>query len=183
MESLGASFSGLKQRNRLKESPLFCRRAMLPGPSTKSTTTDSEGRFAFRNLTVGSYNITAQREGYTARIPFGLRAFATPATAQVLLTETESVADLRMSLIPGGTFTGRVIDADGRPAANVNVRVLQNRYGQIVTISRTVITNDRGENIVCGVCLRATITFTRNPAPERMTYLRCCRRIFLQLPR
>jgi len=131
--------------------PVTLQKSDAPGRPTQSTTTDSEGRFAFRNLTVGSYNITAEREGYTARIPFGLRAFATPATAQVLLTETESVADLRMSLIPGGAFTGRVIDADGRPAANVNVRALQNRYGKIVTISRNAITNDRGEYRVWGL--------------------------------
>ena len=73
-------------------------------PRFATATTDSSGRYTMPELEAGTYNTWAVRPGYTV-----------VALDSFLCDGTTTVPDL--SLIRGGTITGRVIDADtGQPA-------------------------------------------------------------------
>jgi len=83
-------------------------------------TTGSDGVVVFEKLTPGSYSIRVEREGY----------FATTAIATTLAGQP--VTEVSTVLSPGGSISGRVLDAYGvaMPTARVTVGTLGYREGR-----------------------------------------------------
>src|SRR5690554_1476937 len=81
--------------------------------------TDTDGSFRFDDLTVGTYQISAQAEGFVAGGPPGSK------TVEVKLSAAEnasSIRDIRLLLQRVGTIRGRVV-ASGRPVADATVGI------------------------------------------------------------
>jgi protocatechuate 3,4-dioxygenase beta subunit len=122
-------------------------RSLDPGqPPVYTGTSDSNGRFAFRNVTPGRYQITAMRGGYV-RGDYGIRG---PGGSGITFTLAagERLTDLRIGMRGTGTIAGRVTDLQGEPIGNVHVKALRYSYqdGQITLVTvKSVFTNDLGE--------------------------------------
>ena len=82
--------------------------------------TDEQGRFVITNLDPGKYRITAERQGFL-RQSWGARKFS-GGSAPVVVAEGQSVKAIDFRLMPQGVITGKVLDEDGEPMANVQVR-------------------------------------------------------------
>ncbi|HEY6330380.1 MAG TPA: hypothetical protein VI756_13675 [Blastocatellia bacterium] len=113
--------------------------------TTGRATTDSEGHYAFNNLSAGSYIIN----------PFA-PVLARPQAAMAAQSKTvsveagESVEGIDFSRSRGGIITGRVTRADGRPAVEISVRVsavdesAKPGYMTMGTFTFPTETDDRG---------------------------------------
>ena len=107
--------------------------------------TDGSGKFTIRNVPAGIVTLRAQRDGYFGAILNG--SYPPVATLQVGVVANET-AGVRISMLPGGTISGRVFDALGRPFADAPVLVLRRAYQNGVSTLQTVdtkTTDDRGE--------------------------------------
>src|SRR5262249_51407177 len=115
-------------------------------PRVYSHTTGADGRFAFRTIAAGRYQLTAMRGGYV-RGDFARRG---PGASGVTLALTagQRMADVRLAMIPTGTVAGRVTDVHGEGVGNVHVKALRfsNEDGRRSLVSvKSVFTNDLGE--------------------------------------
>jgi hypothetical protein len=121
----------------------------------RNATTDGEGRFVFAGLTSGNLRLTASRDGYFAPAEnvvcpqTGSTVLRSPtsslqraATACVSLAPRQRVDNVILTLIPGGTIRGRIVDPEGRPAVSATV---QSVPLEGPGIAQTIQTDDRGE--------------------------------------
>jgi len=84
-----------------------------PGPTQKKfgALTTVEGKFSIAGLDPGRYSIGLDKIG-----------FVTPPNMEtVVLQAGEKKADLKLKLVPTGSITGRVVNADGEPVENALV--------------------------------------------------------------
>jgi uncharacterized protein (DUF2141 family) len=82
--------------------------------------TDEQGRFVIPNLDPGRYRITAERQGFL-RQAWGARKYSGGNTP-VMVGDGQAVKAIDFRLMPQGVITGKVLDEDGEPMANVQVR-------------------------------------------------------------
>jgi hypothetical protein len=125
-----------------------------PSPVTLNATTDDSGHAIFSNLAEGSYSIRAQREGFLASVTDGFASAQAVATAAVgpaaanrdsrvnsLLVNSaarggvdaasfvpQPVQHVTIEMTPGAVISGRLQDANHRPAAGIGVIPFQVRY-------------------------------------------------------
>ena len=110
-----------------------------------TVTTDGNGRFTFTGVDPGQYEISAERDGfirsqYGQRTPTG-NGVVVPVTANQRLT-----IDLKM--LQASVVSGRIINADGEPAAQATVQVYTYQYSngqRTLAEGKSVQTNDLGE--------------------------------------
>lgn len=119
----------------------------IPG---RTTTTDDQGRFQFRDVPAGRFTLQAVRPGYL-NASYGSRRPGRPGTA-IPVTEGAKVTDLTLRLIKGGVITGTALDGNGQPAAGISISVLRFSYSQLTgeqalsteTSASSTTTDDRG---------------------------------------
>ena len=111
-----------------------------------STVSDRYGRFVFKDLDVGSYHVTAARNGYT-KLEYGRRATTGTGTV-VTLTKGQALKDIIFRLTPTGNVNGNVRDVSGEPLSGFQVLLLHPAYSptggksfQAIGLART---DDRG---------------------------------------
>jgi hypothetical protein len=100
-----------------------------------TTTTESDGRFLFRNVRPGRYRLVASRSGYVRRPLSVTVAEGQPQDVQIVLT-------------PTGAVSGRIYGSSGEPLGNVDVAALKPSYQdgrRVLTPVQSVRTDDRGE--------------------------------------
>ena len=97
-------------------------------PTNAARETDDQGRFSFTNLPPGKYQLSATRQGFLNG-SYGARKFSGNGTP-ILLGQDQQMRDLNIKLSPQSVIVGKVIDEDGEPMANVQVRVLRYAYRQ-----------------------------------------------------
>jgi 5-hydroxyisourate hydrolase-like protein (transthyretin family) len=95
-------------------------------PNMFAKESDDQGRFAFTGLSAGRYQITAERSGYL-RQNYGARKYSTGGTPLVLGAD-QNVRDILFKLSPQSVITGKVLDEDGEPVANIQVRASKYVY-------------------------------------------------------
>ncbi len=120
-------------------------RAGGPPPQLPRILTDSDGRFAFRNLTRGTYFLTATKAGY-AQGAYG-RSRPDGAPRSLLLDDNERMNDVAIRIFKYAAITGRITDETGEPIVGAQVRAYrrglvsgQRRFGE----SGSANTDDRG---------------------------------------
>ena len=95
----------------------------LPGASPIRALADSEGRFAFRDLPRGRFNLAATKPGYVDGA-YGRMRPAGP-TLSLELAENERVSGVTIPLWKYAAIAGMVVDEQGEPMVNTAVRVLK----------------------------------------------------------
>jgi hypothetical protein len=108
--------------------------------------TDSQGRFAVRDLDAGTYRLSVGANGY-AKQEYGQRSAGGQGTP-VNLNSGQS-ATVSISLTPTGNISGRIRDNSGQPVVGLQVQALKSNYngnGQRTFQSAgSSLTDDRGE--------------------------------------
>src|SRR5262245_29819822 len=122
-------------------------RSLDVGPARIYTsTTARDGRFGFRLVPPGRYQLTAMRGGYV-RGDYGLRGPGASGIT-VTLTAGQRMADVKLAMRATGTSAGRGTDLQGEGVGNVHVKALRYSYqdGRVSLIDvKSVFTNDLGE--------------------------------------
>jgi hypothetical protein len=122
------------------------------GPGHGDATTDSTGRFEFKNLDAGEYRLSAQRNGFV-RQEYGQTKPEEPG-AVLTLIPGQKVSDIAIRLFPAGVITGHVFDEDGDPVQGAQVSTLRYAYrnGQReLAHAGDARTNDLGEFRIYGL--------------------------------
>ena len=113
---------------------------------TRTTVTDSAGRFHFDDVAPGNYQAIATRDGFippreSRHGPFGSKPFA--------VAEEQQVKQLVLKLIPLAVVSGHVFDEDGDPIVRAQVQALRYVYrpGDVRQLNPAgfATTNDLGE--------------------------------------
>ena len=99
-------------------------RGVMPVMITRET--DDAGHFAFTAVPPGKYQLSAERTGYL-RQSYGARKYSGGGTP-VLLGDGQTVKDIVFKLSPQAVITGKVLDEDGEPVANMQVRAQKYVY-------------------------------------------------------
>lgn len=102
----------------------------------KTLTTDDDGRFVFDSVPPGRYRLTVSRRGYTRP----------PLTINV--DPRQPVAVVQLPMMPAGTISGHVYDANGQPLGAVEVLAMKASYpegGRTLAPVQSAVTNDLGE--------------------------------------
>jgi hypothetical protein len=108
-----------------------------------TTTTGSDGRFVFGHLPAGRYSLGARKDGYFLRQPLGV-----PDAGQIIVRAGRSTTSASLTMIQGGTISGRILDPMGRPAATATVSAVRQVYQDgrpMLGSVKTSTANDRGE--------------------------------------
>ena len=154
---------------------------------TLKTSTDENGRYTFEGIGVGGYRVIVAHEGYAPAEyrPFGARMLGSqPDAVRVLpegykvsvgvvwlgLTQGQVRTDVDFTLVRGGSISGRVTRADGRPVKSAVVRaVLMLEDGGFTFSERTqAFTSDGGEYVIADLApglYRVSVTWHD---PERV---------------
>ena len=115
------------------------------GGQALSAVSDRDGQFTITNVPSGQQTVRAQLEGYF--MPMANGTYQPSATQQVNVTASQTT-NLRISMVAGGTITGRVLDPAGKPISEATVQVLQQGYENGVLrlqLADLKQTDDRGE--------------------------------------
>jgi protocatechuate 3,4-dioxygenase beta subunit len=81
--------------------------------------TDENGRFSFTGVAAGMYSISAVTPGYVSseEASFG------SDRRKLSLADSEKLENVDMEIKRGGVITGRIIDSQGRPVIEENIRL------------------------------------------------------------
>ena len=110
--------------------------------------TDGDGRFVFRNLASGQYTVRAQKEGHFSAAPGVTGAPVSMVTASAIVSSGSAASEIQLTMVRGGTISGRVRDATGQPAPGLQVVTYQIGYRdghEVLGATSTRTTDDRGE--------------------------------------
>jgi protocatechuate 3,4-dioxygenase beta subunit len=91
--------------------------------------TDFEGRFGFKGLSAGEYDVTVSKPGYTRSISNGVKA-------------GEGAAALEVVLSPGASIAGRLVQPNGQPVTGYSVTARPSSAGS----SSAMILGPRANN-------------------------------------
>jgi hypothetical protein len=95
----------------------------MPNVQPLRVMADAQGRFGFRDLPAGSFNITVLRPGWVAGA-YGRTRPGGPGLPLVL-ADGERVSGVVLPIWRFGSITGTVVDESGDPLVNTPVRVLR----------------------------------------------------------
>jgi hypothetical protein len=99
--------------------------------------TDASGRFVMQSVPGGNYTVQARKEGC-----FGVAASGAPsptATAAITVNSRET-SNAALSMLPGGTISGRVTDSNGRTQSDLTVVTYAVTYSNGFPVLRIVNT-------------------------------------------
>lgn len=116
--------------------------------TSRTTISDEQGRFAFRDLPPGNVTIVAARPPYVA-MAFGAKRPGRPGTA-ISLAPGQRVPNISIALPRGAAIAGLIRHAGGEPAVGVNVVATPLDPISAAHVLQ-VTTDDRGEYRIFGL--------------------------------
>ncbi len=155
---LGMSAEGIADAAMRLEARLLGLPVPASSPASQTTSppqqlgqTNSNGHLTFVNLAPGRYQIRAQREGYFAAPPPGRARDGLPpgsAIAVATVEDGQPAMEVSLSMIRGGTISGRLRDPNGQPLPGMPVSAFQITYSNGRRVLQQVNSkpaDDRGE--------------------------------------
>ncbi len=141
----------------------------------RTTSTDAEGLYEFRELPAGRYTVNATKGAYVG-VAFGQSTPRdTPKPIDLLAGQVLQRVDI--SLPRGGVVSGRIIDEFGEPLSNAQVTAVMPQGGRMLPSGRTATTNDLGEFRLYGLMpgqyyVRASVRSQSGPTqdPDHVGY-------------
>lgn len=113
----------------------------------RSTSTDAEGLYEFRELPAARYTLTAMKNGYVT-MSYGARSWNQPGRV-IDLADKQQADRVDFSLPRGGVITGRVVDEFGDPVVGATVQPLRsdvvNGERRTFPSGSSMTTSDTGE--------------------------------------
>ncbi len=120
----------------------------------RSRYSDASGKFEFRDLEPGRYNLRAWRTGFSPQA-YGAKRPDWGNGTPITLTAGQEIKDLAISLAPHAVITGHVLDVDGDPLEHIRVSAYRMRWTgkrkQPVPEGSYSETNDLGEYRLAGL--------------------------------
>jgi protocatechuate 3,4-dioxygenase beta subunit len=128
-------------------------RATGPEIAAKTAMTDAEGRYEFKDLPAGRYNLTVSKAGYV-QVSFGqLRPFESGKPIELADAQVLDRADISMPR--GSVIAGRILDEFGDPVADSVVSAMRSSWSngrrRLQATGRTAQTNDLGQYRIYGL--------------------------------
>src|SRR5262245_41495546 len=113
----------------------------------RTTTTDENGVYEFKEVRAGRYTVSASKGSYVP-VSYGQER-ATDAPKPLDILDNQLVERVDFSLPRGGVIRGRVVDEYGEPAPEVQIATERYQFTQgqrrLAPAGRTATTNDRSE--------------------------------------
>jgi hypothetical protein len=124
-----------------------------PDIGSKAAVTDAEGRFEFRDLPAGRFNVSAAKSGFVT-VQFGqLRPFESGKAIDLADGQVMDKVDIAMPR--GGVISGRLVDEFGDPIADAVVSAMRSAWAggrrRLLPSGRTAMTNDLGQFRIYGL--------------------------------
>jgi protocatechuate 3,4-dioxygenase beta subunit len=128
-------------------------RISSPDIGTKTALTDAQGRYEFRDLPAGRFNVSASKSGFVT-MQFGQsRPFEPGRPIELVDAQVMDKAD--MVLPRGSVLSGRVVDEFGEAVADAEVVAMrmqfQNGKRRLAPSGRNATTNDLGQFRIYGL--------------------------------
>jgi protocatechuate 3,4-dioxygenase beta subunit len=117
-----------------------------------SVSTDADGNFMFKRIDAGRFRLGANRRGYVSQ-QYGQGATNRSGTI-LTLQPGQHVKDILFRLQVSAAVSGRILDEDGEPMANVQVNALRRGYRDgrpAIMPAGFSDTNDLGEYRIFGL--------------------------------
>ncbi len=120
---------------------------------SKSAMTDAEGRYEFRDLPAGRFNVSATKAGYVT-VQYGqTRPFESGKSIDLSDGQMLDKADIAMPR--GSAISGRLVDEFGDPVADAVVSAMRSAWSggrrRLQPTGRTATTNDLGQFRIYGL--------------------------------
>lgn len=105
--------------------------------------TGVDGAFSFARIPPGGYTLAVERTSYLRQ---DYRSSPAETFSTIALAAGQRLRNIDFKLARAATLSGRVLDADNDPVANVSVRLLRRtlQSGVALSVVRTVSTNESG---------------------------------------
>lgn len=124
-----------------------------PDIGTKTAMTDVQGRFEFRDLPAGRFNVSVAKSGFVT-MQFGQKRPFEPGTP-IELVDGQVMEKADVALPRGSVLAGRVMDEFGEVIAEAEVTAMrmqfQNGKRRLVPSGRNGMTNDLGQFRIYGL--------------------------------
>jgi 5-hydroxyisourate hydrolase-like protein (transthyretin family)/uncharacterized protein (DUF2141 family) len=121
--------------------------------STKTVSTDVDGRYQFNQVAAGRYTVAFSKGGFVSA-QYGQTQRSGPGKT-VEVREGLKVNGIDVALTRAGAIEGRVSDENGEPVVEANVVAMRaeavNGERRLLQTGRTATTNDRGEYRIFGL--------------------------------
>jgi protocatechuate 3,4-dioxygenase beta subunit len=128
-------------------------RVSSPDIGTKTTMTDNQGRYEFRDLPASRFNLSVSKSGFVAMQYGQTRPFEPGRPIE--LAEAQAMDKADVALPRGGVLAGRVVDEAGEQIAEAEVSAMRMQYQngkkRLVPTGRTATTNDLGQFRIYGL--------------------------------
>ena len=122
-------------------------RISSPDIGTKTAFTDAQGRYEFKDLPAGRFNITVSKSGFVS-MQYGQSRPFQPGRP-IDLTEAQVLEKADVALPRGGAVSGRILDEFGEPVADASVTAMRMQYSsgkrRLVPAGRASMTTDLGQ--------------------------------------
>jgi len=129
----------------LTHEPVKKAQVMLNGRISLTAVTDVSGHFAFRQLPAGQYMVQAQSDRY----PIGRMGRDLARQTSVTVGADEQKRDVAVSLTPGASVRGRIVDEEGSPMAQCSVSSMQmtntDNGKDLINTGGSAQSDDKGE--------------------------------------
>jgi hypothetical protein len=124
-----------------------------PDIGNKTALTDNQGRYEFRDLPAGRFNLNVSKSGYVT-MQYGQNRPFEPGKP-IDLVDAQVMEKLDVALPRGGVLAGRVVDETGEAVADADVTAMrmqfQNGKRRLVPAGRNAQTNDLGQFRIYGL--------------------------------
>lgn len=120
---------------------------------TKTAFTDAQGRYEFRDLPAGRFNLSVSKSGFVTMQYGQSRPFE--AGKQIELADAQVLEKADVTLPRGSAVSGRILDEYGEPVSDASVTAMRLQYAagrrRLAPTGRPSMTNDLGYFRVFGL--------------------------------